>query len=84
MLAVVEHDQNVLRGKGIEQDLQNGSSRLDGYPQRLADGRRHRVFVRDGSELDQPDPVAGPIQQLGGGLQAQPGLARASGPGQGD
>ena len=50
------------------------AARLGGQPQRLRDGRRHRVLVGDRGQLRQPDPVPGPIQQLGGHLQPQPGL----------
>ena len=49
-----------------------------------ADGRRHRVLVGDRGQLRQPHPVPGPVQQLGGHLQPQPGLAAPPGPGQGD
>ena len=80
MLAVVQHDQHVLRGQGIEQGLQDGPARLPGDPQRLGDGRRHRVLVGDRGQLHQPDPITGPVQQLGGHLQAQPGLARTRRP----
>ena len=48
------------------------------------DGRRHRVLVGDRGQLRQPHPVPGPVQQLGGHLQPQPGLAAPAGPGQGD
>jgi hypothetical protein len=84
MLAVVEHDQNGLGGQGVEQGLWDEPARLGGYPQRPADGRGHRVLFCDGSQLHQPDPITRAIQQLGGHLQAQPGLARPAGPGQGD
>ena len=84
VLAVVEHDQQVLRGQGIEQGLQGRPARLGGDPQRLTDGRGHGVLVGDRGQLHQPDPVTGPVQQLGGHLQAQPGLAAPPGPGQRD
>jgi hypothetical protein len=47
VLAVIHHDQHILRGQGIQQDLQHRPARLPSKPQRLADGRRHRVLVGD-------------------------------------
>ena len=84
MLAVVQHDRRILRGQGIQQGLQGRPARLPGQPQRLTDGRRHRVLVGDCGQLHQPDPITGPIQQLSGHLQAQPGLATSPRPGQRD
>ena len=84
VLAVVQHDQDVLGGQGVEQGVQGGPARLPGDPQRLRNGRRHGVLVGDRGQLHQPHPVPGPVQQLGGHLQAQPGLAAPPGPGQRD
>ena len=78
------HDQHILQRQGIQQRLQRRPARLGGQPQRLRDGRRHRVLVGDRGQLRQPHPVPGPIQQLGRHLQPQPGLAAPAGPGQGD
>ena len=55
-----------------------------GNPKRPGDGRRHGVRIGDRRQLDQPHPVAGAVEHLGGHLQAQPGLAASAGPGQGD
>ena len=87
VLAVVQHDQDVLRGQGIEQGLQDRPDPVTprfGDPERLGNGRRHGVTVRDRGQLHQPDPVPGPVEQLSGQLKAQPGLTRPTGPGQGD
>ncbi len=84
MLAVVEHDQDVLRGQRIEQRLQDGPARLPGNPQRLGHGCRHGILVGDRGQLNQPDPVTGPVEQLSGHLQAQPGLTAPPSPGQRD
>ena len=84
MLAVVQHDQDVLRGQRIDQRLGDRQARLPGDPQRSGNARRHRILVGDRRQLHQPDPVTRPVQQLGGHLQAQPGLAAPPGPGQRD
>jgi hypothetical protein len=84
VLAVVQHDQDVLRSQGIEKDLQCCPAALRGNPKRPGDGRRHGVRIGDRGQLDQPHPVAGAVEHLGGHLQAQPGLAAPAGPGQGD
>ena len=84
MLAVVQHDQHILRCQRIQQRLRGRSARLFGQPQRLRDGRRHRVLVGDRGQLRQPHAVPRPAQQPGGQLQAQPGLAAPARPGQRD
>ena len=81
VLAVVEHDQDVQGGQRIQQGLGDGPAGLPGDPQRPGNGRRHRILVGDRGQLHQPHPITGPIQQLGGHLQAQPGLAAPPGPG---
>jgi hypothetical protein len=73
VLAVVQHDQDVLGREGIDQGLQHRpapAARWPGDPQRIGDGRRHVLGVGDRGQLDQPDPVPGPVEQLGGHLQA--------------
>jgi len=45
MLAVVEHDQNMLEGKGIEQGLENRPARLPSNAQCPGNGRRDRIPV---------------------------------------
>ncbi len=77
--AFIGRDQEVAEVRALLE-----SARLPSKPQRLRDGRRHRVLVGDRGQLRQPHPVPGPIQQLGGRLQAQPGFAAPAGPGQGD
>ena len=84
VLAVIHHDQHILRGEGIQQSLQRRQAWLPSKPQRPGDGRRHRVLVGDRGQLRQPRPVPGPIQQLGRHLQPQPGLPAPPGPGQSD
>jgi len=84
VLAVVQHDQDVLRGQRIDQGPGDRPARLPGDPQRPGNRRRHRVLAGDRRELHQPHPVTGSVQHLGGHLQAQPGLATPPGPGQGD
>ena len=81
VLAVIQHDQHILRGQGIQQGLQGGPARLG---RRAPAPRRWppatASSLGDRGQLHQPDPVPGPIQQLGGHLQAQPGLAAPAGP----
>jgi len=84
MLAVVQHDQDVLEGQGIEQAVQDGPARLLADPQDLRNGRGNRFPVEDRGHLHQPDPIAGPVEQFGGHLEGQPGLACPAGPGQRD
>jgi hypothetical protein len=51
VLAVVQHDQHVLRGQGIQQGVQGRPGRLRGDLQRLRDGRRHGVLAADRGQL---------------------------------
>ena len=77
VLAVIQHDQDVLRRQRIGQRVQHVPARLRRDPQRPGDSRRDPVLVSDRGQLGQPHPVPGPIQQPCGHLQAQPGLARS-------
>jgi hypothetical protein len=51
VLAVVQHDQHVLGGQGIQQGVQGRPARLRGDLQRLRDGRRHGVLAADRGQL---------------------------------
>ena len=84
VLAVVEHDQDVLRDQGVEQGLQGRPARLRDDPERSGDGRRHRLRIGDRGQFDQPHPVAAAVEQIGGDLQTQPRLAAAARAGQRD
>ena len=75
MLAVVQHDQDVLGGQRIEQRLEDGPAGCPAIPSASDMAGATAILVGDRGQLHQPDPVTGPVEQLGGHLQGQPGLA---------
>ena len=70
--------------RGINRTARKDTARLPGDPQRERDSRRDGLLVQHRGQFNQPDPVPEPVEQPGGHLQAQPGLAAPPGPGQGD
>jgi hypothetical protein len=77
MLEVVEHEQHPSRGEPV------GDVVVGLQPDRLGDGRPHRVGVAQRGEGDEERPVEELVGQLRRGLQRQPGLPRPARPGQG-
>jgi hypothetical protein len=75
VLAVIQHDQHILGGQGIQHGLQDRPARWPGNPQRPGNRRRHTVLVLHRGQFHQPHPITPAIKQPGRHLQTQPGLA---------
>ena len=84
MLAVVHHDQHILGSQDIQQGLQHRPARgsTASRSDREVAGATASESVTAGSSVTQTHLRT--VQQLGGHLQAQPGLAAPASPGQGD
>jgi hypothetical protein len=80
MLAVIQHQQQLLPGQHPHHHISRRHPRLVPYPQRRGHGRRHQRRVFDGRQLYQPHPVREPVRYLLRYLTRQPGLAEPPGP----
>ena len=81
VLAVIQHQQQLLPGQHPRQRLVRRHPRLLGYPQRRGHHRRHLRRVLDRRQLRQPGPVGEPARHLPGHLAGQPGLPYPARPG---
>ena len=81
MLAVVDHEQRRRRPQHRHQLVNEAPARN----LHQAGGRRHHIAdtvgVDNGGEVDPPDAVGEPVDQLGGDLLGEAGLAHPAGPG---
>ena len=81
VLAVIQHQQQLLPGQHPRQRLGRRHPRLLPHPQRRRHHRRHLRRVPHRRQLRQPHPVREPARHLPGHLTGQPGLARPARPG---
>ena len=84
MLAIVEHQQELLRGERIRDAFGRYNVTGEVETELRGDGRRHEVGIRKRRELDSPDPVGEFRQQASCDLEAEARLADPSGTRQGD
>ena len=80
VLAVVEDDENVLRPEHFHQRVCTDAVHLCADSQCLLDGARHVSWVVDRSQVDEPDALAGPVEQFSRHLEGKARLARSTGP----
>ena len=83
LLEVVEHQQHLLILQELLQALEQHLARFFLDAQRPGDAGGHQRGVPDGRQRDKVDPVLKVLEQVGGHLQAQAGLAGAAGTGEG-
>ena len=81
VLAVIQHQQQLLAGQYPGQRPGERRPRLLPDPQRHRDHRRNLFRVAHRGQLHQPHPVREPARHLPGHLTGQPGLARTPRPG---
>jgi hypothetical protein len=84
MLAIVEHQQKLLRGERIRDAFGQCNVIGEFESECRGDGDRHEVGMRERRELDDPDPVGEFRQQVSCDLAAEACLADTSGTDQGD
>ena len=84
MLAIVEHKHELLRAERVRDGLRRCRARSEFEPERGSDGDRDEVGIGQRRQLDGPNPIGEFRQQVSCDLKAEPGLADASGAGQGD
>ena len=82
MLAVVEHQQEPLRGEIVEHGLVERPTRQRLHPQARRQRLPHRPWVGDRRELAQPRTIRELADHVRGDLQRQAGLADTAHPGQ--
>ena len=81
VLAVIQHQQQLLPGQHPRQRLGHRRPRLLPYPQRRGHHRRDLRRVPHRRQFRQPRPVREPARHLPGHLAGQPGLAHPARPG---
>ena len=81
VLAVIQHQQQLLPGQHPRQRLGRRHPRLLPYPQRRGHHRRDLRRVPHRRQLRQPRPVREPARHLPGHLAGQPGLPHPARPG---
>ena len=79
MLAVIEHDQELLVPDLVAERRQKWLARQFARSEHLGDRARHPHRIDDRGQIDEPDTVAIGIDHFGGQLLCQPGLADAAG-----
>src|ERR1700736_3039713 len=84
MLAIVEHEQELLRGERIRDAIRRCNVTAEIETERGGDGDRHEVGIRQRRELDRPNPVDEFGQQVPGDLEAETRLPDPSSTRQGD
>ena len=84
VLAVVEHDQHLLRFEDVRQRLQHRLTGAGDDAECLGDLRSHDRLVRDRCELHQPNAIAVNVEQIRSGLEREASLARPAGSSQAD
>jgi hypothetical protein len=75
VLGIVEDHQQVAVADRLDQGVEHGPSRLLADAEHGGHGAGHQLGVGHRRQLDQPHPVAGAVQRIGGHLQRQAGLA---------
>ena len=78
VLEVVEDEQEPLLGEEALEALGDGSGAGLAEPERLRDRGQDERGVGDRRERDEEDALREVLDQLGGGLEREPGLARAA------
>ncbi len=84
VLAVVEHDGQVARGKGVDQRVEDRSSRLLAHPEHGRDLAGQVLGRGHVAELDEPDPAPRAVHELSGHFEGEARLSDTSRPRQGD
>ena len=84
MLAIVEHQHELLRAQRVRDRERRCRARSKFEPERGCDGNRDQLRVGQRHQLDGPNPIGKSRQQVPCGRKAEPGLADAAGAGQGD
>ena len=84
VLAVIQHQQQLLPGQHPRQHLFRRHPRLLPHPQRRRHHRRNQRRITGRRQLHQPRPVREPAPHLDGHLASQPGLAHTPGSGHRD
>jgi len=84
MLAIVEHNHDLLRTERVRRGLRRCRARNEFKPECGGDGDRDEVRIGQRRQLGGPDPIGERRQLLSCDLEAKPRLADASGAGQGD
>ena len=82
MLAVIEHQQQLLAAQELHQRLAGALAGPGGHREHRRDRIIHPGRVADRRQLTQPRAITEPRRHLRGGLQRQPGLAHPARPGQ--
>src|SRR5829696_2834874 len=77
LLEVVQQQEQVLVVQVVLESIPKQCTCCLPYLQRLGYLRHHKRGIADGSQVDKPHSIAIVVQQLGGCLQTQAGLARA-------
>ena len=81
VLAIVQHQQQLLAGEHPRQRLNSGNPRLIPYPQRRRHHRGHQRRIPHRRQLRQPHPVREPARHPPRHHPGQPGLPRTARPG---
>ena len=84
LLVVVQHQQHVPVAEVIDRCVERVPVARDSNPERVDDDRRHEPGILDRRQRYEVHAVAKVLHHVGGQLQAEPGLAYAAGPGQGE
>ena len=84
VLAVVQHDQQRAAPQLVDQRLSTIGRRAGIQPERLRHRVGHQLRLADHREIDEPHTVGVRRTDSPRGLQRQPGLPAAAGPGQGE
>ena len=82
VLEVVDEKQEPLLGKEVAQALAERNGAALPQPERLRDRRQHERGIGDRRERDEEHALREVLDELGGSLQPEPGLARPSRPGE--
>ncbi len=82
MLRIVEHEQQLLRGKIVAERLDHGPRGLLLDLERPGYDLRHEMRIRERGELHQPDSVGKRVDQAARHFDGQARLARTAGPAQ--
>ena len=83
VLAVVEHEQELLRAQEVEQGLVERLTHTGLHAERGGERFDDRVRLTDGRELAEPRAVVVAREDVGGDLGREPGLAHAAHAGEG-
>jgi hypothetical protein len=84
MLTIVEHQHELLRAERVRDAFGRYRTSRKIETEGCCHGGRDKTRIRQRRELNGPYPIGKSRQQASGYLKAEPGLADATGPSQGD